>query len=168
VQFSKRRETRHDDAQLEQRQLPTRPLKSVPARVREAQVGLQTAPADHLLHRHHPALVQGAPNGQAVFQTKVSCDFHTSEFSVVRFCENVLSILLQSYSRGYLVRQKIQHLRMQHSAAIDIQRVWRGYRTRCWYQALTHGLILIQAHARGFLVRRRTQKLIIHQKRVCC
>ncbi|KAF4532935.1 hypothetical protein B566_EDAN015647 [Ephemera danica] len=69
-------------------------------------------------------------------------------------------INLQSHCRAYLVRQRVNHLRLMNSAARYIQRVWRGHRTRCWYLKLLAGVHVVQARARGMLARRKFQALL--------
>ncbi|KAL2642666.1 hypothetical protein R1flu_010253 [Riccia fluitans] len=56
-------------------------------------------------------------------------------------------ITLQSYARGFIVRQKIARM---HKAAIRIQRRWKAYSRLCM-QAATK----LQAYIRAFLVRRK-------------
>lgn len=58
-------------------------------------------------------------------------------------------VTLQSYCRMYLVQKYIKQI----YAAIKIQKVWRGYKTRCWFDKLKCGVIVIQAHIRGLIAR---------------
>ncbi|CAB3374023.1 Hypothetical predicted protein [Cloeon dipterum] len=75
------------------------------------------------------------------------------------------AIILQSYCRGYLVRRRIEVLRLEQSAAIDIQRFWRGYRAKCAYKRLILGLIIFQAHVRGYFARKQAQQMLQHHRR---
>lgn len=59
-------------------------------------------------------------------------------------------IIIQSYCRMYLVQKYIR----AYMAAIKIQKVWRGYKTRSWYHKFKTGLIVFQAHVRGAKVRK--------------
>lgn len=64
-------------------------------------------------------------------------------------------VRLQCHARGYLVRRRLALERMQHEAAIVLQRSWRRYRDsrRAWQ--LHHSIAAFQGACRGFLLRRR-------------
>ncbi|KAB7495361.1 N-chimaerin, partial [Armadillidium nasatum] len=53
-------------------------------------------------------------------------------------------IKIQSQVRCWISQQIANNLRIQHHAAICIQRTWKGYKTRQWYKSLRHILIRIQ------------------------
>merc|ERR1719311_94267 len=65
---------------------------------------------------------------------------------------------IQKHSRGVLCRARVyQLLRYLYSAAVCIQRMWRGYaqRQRVVARVFHERAIKIQARSRGFLVRNR-------------
>lgn len=66
-------------------------------------------------------------------------------------------VILQSYCRMYLV---VKFVRSVH-AAIKIQKVWRGYKCRTWFQKLKTGMVHFQAHCRGFLTRNKVAEMKI-------
>lgn len=72
-------------------------------------------------------------------------------------------VTLQSFWRMCLVQKAVFKTR----AAIKIQKTWRGYKTRKWYQRLATTLINFQAHCRGFKARQffleRKQKMLLHR-----
>lgn len=76
-------------------------------------------------------------------------------------------ITLQSYCRMYLVQKYIKQI----CAATKIQKVWRGYKTRCWFYKLKCGVIVIQAHIRGLMARNlyaEMKSMSAKQKKVRC
>lgn len=73
-------------------------------------------------------------------------------------------VTIQSYCRMHLAQRHIK----QVYAALKIQKVWRGYKVRSWYQKLRMGVIVVQAHIRGFRVRQwRMRQHLVNQKKVC-
>lgn len=65
-------------------------------------------------------------------------------------------ITIQSYCRMYLVQKHVKRA----AAVLKIQKAWRGYKCRAWYQKFKEGIIIFQAHYRGYVLR----KLITDQK----
>lgn len=65
---------------------------------------------------------------------------------VMVFCGDPESYdrFLQAQVRCWLAQQLASNIRMQNQAATCIQRTWKGYRTRVWYNSLRHMLIRIQ------------------------
>lgn len=72
-------------------------------------------------------------------------------------------VTIQSYGRMYLAQKHIKRI----YAALKIQKVWRGYKVRSWYQNLKAGAVVLQAHVRGFRVREWRRQLV-NQKKVGC
>lgn len=70
-------------------------------------------------------------------------------------------VTIQSYCRMYFVQKHIKRI----YAALKIQKVWRGYKVRCWYQKLKEGIVVVQAHIRGLRVREWRRQLV-NQKKV--
>lgn len=74
-------------------------------------------------------------------------------------------VTIQSYCRMYLVQKCIKQI----YAAIKIQKVWRGYKVRCWLYKLKCGVIVIQAHIRGLRARNlfaEMKAMSVKQKKV--
>ncbi|CAG9822727.1 unnamed protein product [Phaedon cochleariae] len=59
-------------------------------------------------------------------------------------------VTIQSFCRMYLVQKYMKKLQ----AALKIQKCWRGYKCRSWYQKLRTGLVMFQAHCKGFQIRK--------------
>ncbi|XP_045483027.1 unconventional myosin-IXa-like isoform X2 [Harmonia axyridis] len=69
-------------------------------------------------------------------------------------------VTIQSYCRMYLVQRYFKRV----TAAIKIQKVWRGYKARGWYEKFKMGLVMFQAHCRGYRVRKAMQLSKSHPK----
>lgn len=75
-------------------------------------------------------------------------------------------IILQSFCRMYLAQKKLRMV----LAAIKIQKIWRGHKTRTWLQKLKMSMVHFQAHCRGFKARQifleLKQQAMLHKKQV--
>ncbi|KAL3279519.1 hypothetical protein HHI36_017028 [Cryptolaemus montrouzieri] len=71
-------------------------------------------------------------------------------------------VTIQSYCRMYLVQRYFKRF----SAAIKIQKCWRGYKVRSWYEKFKIGLVIFQAHCRGFRVRKTMQLSKRHPNKI--
>ncbi|KAF5301534.1 hypothetical protein FQR65_LT08838 [Abscondita terminalis] len=72
-------------------------------------------------------------------------------------------VTIQSYCRMHLVQKCIKRV----SAALKIQKYWKGYKTRSWIQKLQIGIVIFQAHVRGYLARKsftQLKRLSQHKK----
>lgn len=73
----------------------------------------------------------------------------------------------------FLAQRLASNLRMRHLAATYIQKIWKGYHVRKWYQDLKANCIEFQARVRGNILRQRYQHLLeehrslMKQKDVC-
>lgn len=50
-------------------------------------------------------------------------------------------------------------MKMDESAAVYIQSVWRKHRVSSWYKNLRQSVITLQAHSRGYLARQKFSKI---------
>ncbi|XP_025411897.1 unconventional myosin-IXb-like isoform X4 [Sipha flava] len=66
---------------------------------------------------------------------------------------------LQSWWRMILAQRLVNKMRMDESAAVYIQSVWRKHRVSSWYKNLRQSVITLQAHSRGYLARQKFTKL---------
>ncbi|XP_021968609.1 unconventional myosin-IXa isoform X2 [Folsomia candida] len=71
---------------------------------------------------------------------------------------------IQSYVRMFLAQRLAANLRMRNLAATYIQKIWRGYNTRIWYQNLKQSCIEFQARVRGNILRQKYQHLLEKHK----
>ncbi|XP_053380194.1 abnormal spindle-like microcephaly-associated protein homolog [Mercenaria mercenaria] len=71
-------------------------------------------------------------------------------------------IQVQAYCRGYLVRRK------RHTAATNIQRVYRGHLARQQVKLMQHAANKIQAAIRGFLARKLLKKQVSAARTIQC
>lgn len=58
-----------------------------------------------------------------------------------------------------LAQRLVNKMRMDESAAVYIQSVWRKHRVSSWYKNLRQSVITLQAHSRGYLARQKFTKL---------
>lgn len=58
-----------------------------------------------------------------------------------------------------LAQRFVNKMRMDESAAVYIQSVWRKHRVSSWYKNLRQSIITLQAHSRGYLARQQFTKL---------
>ncbi|XP_003241546.1 unconventional myosin-IXa isoform X1 [Acyrthosiphon pisum] len=66
---------------------------------------------------------------------------------------------LQSWWRMILAQRLVNKMRMDESAAVYIQSVWRKHRVASWYKNLRRSVITLQAHSRGYLARQKFSKI---------
>jgi len=60
----------------------------------------------------------------------------------------------------YLAQKFVANLRIKDLAATFIQKMWRGYRTRRWYENLKTSCAEFQARVRGNFARQKYQQLL--------
>lgn len=58
-----------------------------------------------------------------------------------------------------LAQRLVNKMRMDESAAVYIQSVWRKHRVASWYKNLRRSVITLQAHSRGYLARQKFSKI---------
>jgi len=58
-----------------------------------------------------------------------------------------------------LAQKLVNKMRMNESAAIYIQSIWRKHRVSSWYKNLRRNVITLQAHSRGYLARQKFSKI---------
>lgn len=66
----------------------------------------------------------------------------------------------------YLAQKLVANVRIRHLAATFIQKMWRGYSVRKWYEGIKSSVIHFQAKVRGVLVRRQYQKMLEEHRRL--
>ena len=68
-------------------------------------------------------------------------------------------ICLQAHTRRWMAQQRLSHLKRiatyENWAANCIQKNWRSFKHRQWFDKLRQSTIDFQAHCRGFLLRSR-------------
>ncbi|XP_050731320.1 unconventional myosin-IXa-like isoform X3 [Eriocheir sinensis] len=69
-------------------------------------------------------------------------------------------IKIQCQVRSWLAQQAVNKMRIRHNAAVFIQKIWRGYSVRKWYQNFHRALIVFQACSRGNLARQKFQVML--------
>lgn len=58
-----------------------------------------------------------------------------------------------------LAQRLVNKMRMDESAALYIQSVWRKHKVASWYKNLRRSVITLQAHSRGYLARQKITKI---------
>lgn len=67
--------------------------------------------------------------------------------------------VIQAGYRAKKARLQLEHLRLNHDAAVSLQTLWRGYASRCKYKRVLDAARTLQRYARGSATRRQIQSL---------
>ncbi|XP_061184440.1 abnormal spindle-like microcephaly-associated protein homolog [Saccostrea echinata] len=88
---------------------------------------------------------------QSWYKGRKQCILYMKLRKSVLLCQKIYRTrrLAQSDQRKFLALK---------GAALTIQAVYKGYKTRCMYQRMKQAIVLLQAATRGFLNRRRLKK----------
>uniref|UniRef100_A0A1B6CWZ1 Unconventional myosin-IXb-like n=2 Tax=Clastoptera arizonana TaxID=38151 RepID=A0A1B6CWZ1_9HEMI len=68
-------------------------------------------------------------------------------------------ITIQSYWRMVLAQRFTEQQKQWQAAALQIQTVWRSYKTRAWFLKIKKGVIAFQACARGYMTRQKLKNM---------
>lgn len=71
------------------------------------------------------------------------------------------AITIQSCWKMFSVQRLYNEVRLQKHVLM-IQKHWRGYKVRTWYQKLRKGVKVFQVHAKGYLARKMFNDMKIH------
>ncbi|XP_046401209.1 unconventional myosin-IXa-like isoform X3 [Ischnura elegans] len=74
-------------------------------------------------------------------------------------------IIVQSFWKMVLAQRQLMQLKIRHAAAVIIQKVWRGYKVRSWYNNLCNSVVRFQACVRGNFARERFKAKLDELKR---
>ncbi|XP_071450412.1 unconventional myosin-IXb-like isoform X2 [Hetaerina americana] len=74
-------------------------------------------------------------------------------------------IIAQSFWKMVLAQRQLMQLKIRHTAAIIIQKIWRGYKVRSWYNNLCNSVVRFQANVRGNFARERFKAKLEELKR---
>ncbi|KAI9677563.1 MAG: Myosin type-2 heavy chain 1 [Caeruleum heppii] len=84
-----------------------------------------------------------------MIQKNLKCKYYRRKYLEAR----ASIIALQSWTRGYVARQRAEEVR-RIKAATDIQRVWRGQKQQKIFNRIRNDIIRFQAISKGFICRR--------------
>lgn len=74
------------------------------------------------------------------------------------------AIIIQSHTRRWMAQQRLSQLKQianyENWAANCIQKNWRCFQQKNWFEKLRHSTTNFQAHCRGFLVRNQFSPLL--------
>ena len=77
-------------------------------------------------------------------------------------------VCLQAHTRRWMAQQRLSHLKRiatyENWAANCIQKNWRAFKDRQWFERLRESTINFQSHCRGFLLRSRLASAAAQRK----